>query len=265
MTRDSLNSLLLTPPQPSTISRAIHGLGGVTTETFLLPDQWMLHFYHYSGRVRIRDHEFSLHPGCATLIPPATQIVFCYEGESPHLYSHFYLPPGSDPAPYYWPADPRVSALEDLLEGALTFHRTHSRRAAARLWEVLLGLSSLLDGGSADSQSQEKLDECLRLMNATTSTTLPIAELADEVGLSQNQLTRLFRSELGCTPVSYRRELKMDRACLLLRHSDLPVKAIACSVGIPDLQAFNKTFRKSRGVSPRQYRADPEGPLIFSQ
>ncbi|MGE9290747.1 MAG: helix-turn-helix domain-containing protein [Puniceicoccales bacterium] len=261
MSQNFLSALLLTPPQPRIISHALHGLGGVTDETFCLPDQWMLHFYQYSGRIRVREREFALQPGCATLIPPGSETHFTYRGESPHLYAHFYLPDGADSEPLYWPANPRIESLRELLEGALSFHRTNSQRSTARLWDVLLGLAFLREEGSPRTQSQEKLDECLRLMSAQISTQLPISQIARQVGISPNQLTRLFREKLNTTPVAYRQELRMDRACTLLRHSDLPVKAIACTVGMPDLQAFNKTFRKCRGVSPREYRKNSRNSL----
>jgi len=46
----------------------------------------------------------------------------------------------------------------------------------------------------------------------------------------------------------------MAGALHLLQASTLSVTAIAASVGIPDLQAFNKACRKAFGASPRALR-----------
>jgi transcriptional regulator GlxA family with amidase domain len=46
----------------------------------------------------------------------------------------------------------------------------------------------------------------------------------------------------------------MERARHLLIASTLAIPAIAATVGIPDLQAFNKTCRKELGASPRAVR-----------
>jgi AraC-like DNA-binding protein len=40
----------------------------------------------------------------------------------------------------------------------------------------------------------------------------------------------------------------------LLQTSDIPVKQIASSIGMPDLQVFNKAVRLTFGVSPRALR-----------
>lgn len=259
MSNDSLNSLFLSPPRPKMIAHATHGLGGVVTESFLLPDLWMLHFYEYSGRIEVNGQEFALVPGSASLTPPNARIVFHYEGRSPHLYAHFSLPSGNSSTPFFWNPDPRIPPLRALLDGALSFQKTSPQRVTARLWDVLLGLAALIERPSPHSRSQEKLDECLNLLS-DHSASLTLSQIARKVSLHPNQLTQLFRRELGTTPVRYRRELKLERARLLLKHSDLPVKAIACTIGIPDLQAFNKMFRQSEGISPRSYRETHHQP-----
>ena len=75
------------------------------------------------------------------------------------------------------------------------------------------------------------------------------------VGISHNHLTRLFRSQTGGTVIGHLRARRMARAAHLLRESTMSIRAIAASVGIPDLQAFNKSCRASAGLSPRQIRA----------
>ena len=47
---------------------------------------------------------------------------------------------------------------------------------------------------------------------------------------------------------------RIQRACQLLRHSQLPVGAVAVSVGFEDPFYFSRTFRRETGVSPTEYR-----------
>jgi transcriptional regulator GlxA family with amidase domain len=67
----------------------------------------------------------------------------------------------------------------------------------------------------------------------------------------------LFRAETGYTVVGYIRRRRMERARHLLRESTLSIPAIAASVGVADLQAFNKACRRELGDSPRAVRAGP--------
>jgi transcriptional regulator GlxA family with amidase domain len=51
----------------------------------------------------------------------------------------------------------------------------------------------------------------------------------------------------------------MNRARHLLVSSTLSIPAVAASVGIPDLQAFNKTSHRELGASPRAIRTGVTG------
>jgi len=55
------------------------------------------------------------------------------------------------------------------------------------------------------------------------------------------------------------RKCRLERAVHLLLYSDMPVKQVACDVGIPDLQLFNKTIRRTFGLAPRVLRARGPG------
>jgi AraC-like DNA-binding protein len=52
----------------------------------------------------------------------------------------------------------------------------------------------------------------------------------------------------------YVRRRRVERARHLLLHSGLSIKQVACEVGLPDLQLFNKTIRRAYGVAPRSLR-----------
>ena len=56
----------------------------------------------------------------------------------------------------------------------------------------------------------------------------------------------------------------MQRGRHLLQPSTLSVATIAAAVGIPDLQAFNKTCRRELGASPRTLRAGQAGSPVMT-
>ncbi len=69
-----------------------------------------------------------------------------------------------------------------------------------------------------------------------------------------HHLTKLVKEATGSTLVAYIRHRRMMRAEHLLRESTLSIPAIAASVGIPDLQTFNKACHREFGASPRTVR-----------
>lgn len=261
-----LDARLQYPPELDTLSPAVHGRF-VEEESFRLPDMWMLHFYDYHGRLSGPTTTYRIQPGSASLTPANIPIHFSYEGVSAHIYAHFRLPDltlpeAPEPNILFWEPDPRVSSFRELLSGALYFQAMDTRRASARLWEVLLGLASLLRMPDFRSEEDRILETALHIFNAGMAAPAPlrIADVARRTGVSINTLERTFRRRLDITPSAYLRQCRVKRAVELLTHSNLPIKAIACAVGLPDLQHFNKSLRRETNRSPREWRTlNPAG------
>lgn len=83
---------------------------------------------------------------------------------------------------------------------------------------------------------------------------LSVQQLCSRFRLSHSEIYALFREYFRTTPAEYIRERRLDKACRLLAGTSLPVGKIAAECGIPDYNYFSKIFRRTRGVSPRQYR-----------
>jgi len=98
------------------------------------------------------------------------------------------------------------------------------------------------------------VERARRLIELRLSEPLTVAAIADEVSLSQSQLTRLFRNEVGSSPRQYLLSRRVERARYLLIHTTRPIKAIAREVGIGDLHQFNKTLRRTINIAPRELR-----------
>jgi transcriptional regulator GlxA family with amidase domain len=92
-------------------------------------------------------------------------------------------------------------------------------------------------------------------IEANLAGALSVPDVAREARVSPNHLTRLFQAETGRGVVAYIRRRRMERARHLLLETTLSIPAIAASVGIADLQAFNKACRRELGGSPRAIRS----------
>ncbi len=84
--------------------------------------------------------------------------------------------------------------------------------------------------------------------------TLTVEEIARVCRSSPSGLYRLFREELGISPIAYLNTLKLSHACLLLEHTSRSVSEIAAECGLCDPYYFSKLFKKKYGLSPVQYR-----------
>ncbi|MGO4549210.1 helix-turn-helix domain-containing protein [Paenibacillus sp. 2TAB23] len=81
-----------------------------------------------------------------------------------------------------------------------------------------------------------------------------LKSIARELGISQVQLTRLFKGEFKLTPSAYSANLRMEKVKLLLAHSSLTLAQIAEQCGFTDEHHLSKSFKKWNGINPSAYR-----------
>lgn len=67
--------------------------------------------------------------------------------------------------------------------------------------------------------------------------------------------SRYFKENSGACFVEYLNRIRTNKACYLLRETDYQVNEIAAECGFASISNFNKQFRKTEGISPREYRA----------
>jgi transcriptional regulator GlxA family with amidase domain len=103
--------------------------------------------------------------------------------------------------------------------------------------------------------SHPKLLAAIAHMEAYLESPVPLADVAGAVGLSPRQLERLFRSHLGKPPSRYYLELRLKRARLLLRQTDMPILQIAVASGFTSASHFARRYREHFRNSPREERA----------
>lgn len=83
---------------------------------------------------------------------------------------------------------------------------------------------------------------------------LTLRQLAAELGVSPEHLSRLFHQHTGLRFREYLAETRVNAAKEALRHSPDLVSEIAGRCGFSTLSRFNRAFRTLTGTTPRDYR-----------
>ena len=81
------------------------------------------------------------------------------------------------------------------------------------------------------------------------------AFLSHMAQMSPSTLRRLFKEHTGKSPGDFIRDLRMVTAARRLLTSDAGISQIAYEVGYDDPNYFARMFKKTFGVSPREYRS----------
>lgn len=83
---------------------------------------------------------------------------------------------------------------------------------------------------------------------------LTLNRLAEMFNISKTYLSNLFRRETGVTLTEYIHQVRMRKAITLINSSALPVAAIATACGYNDINYFTRIFKRTYGLSPKQYQ-----------
>ena len=81
-----------------------------------------------------------------------------------------------------------------------------------------------------------------------------IASLAAAAGMSRSAFSRTFVQSFAMSPMEFVAKTRLHHAAEFLRSTDLPVKAIAASIGFASRSHFSRAFRAAYGLDPRAYR-----------
>lgn len=83
---------------------------------------------------------------------------------------------------------------------------------------------------------------------------LSISEIANNLGVSQTYLARLFKRELGMNFVDYLTNVRIKNAIILMRDPSLKLYEIAELIGYSTQHYFSNIFKKHVGISPQDYK-----------
>lgn len=85
-----------------------------------------------------------------------------------------------------------------------------------------------------------------------------IEKLASLCHISETHFRRAFSSSVNMGPLEYMNMVRIQNACELLRKTDDAVSNIAYKCGFSTLSTFNRNFKQATGVSPMEWRRQPD-------
>jgi AraC family transcriptional regulator len=131
-----------------------------------------------------------------------------------------------------------VESLRNLLAVHLLRKYTHSGKPIAEV-------------GHLDAL---KLKQIKDFIEAHLADELTIAALAAQIPMSQFHFARAFKAAVGESPHRYILQQRIERAKALLTIAQLTVAEIAYQVGFSNQSHFTAQFRKTVGITPKQFR-----------
>jgi transcriptional regulator GlxA family with amidase domain len=106
----------------------------------------------------------------------------------------------------------------------------------------------------APLSTNRRVDELRQYVTEHVAERLTVADLAGRIRVSDRQLTRIFRSELGMTPASYIEAARVEVARNRLETTDDTLERVATISGLNTVDTLTRAFRRTLNVTPTEYR-----------
>lgn len=99
-----------------------------------------------------------------------------------------------------------------------------------------------------------QIGRALSLVHGDIAAPWTVESLASAAGMSRSRFAERFRELIGCGPIAYIGEWRLQRALAMLARPRTPIKSIAHAVGYQSAAAFTRVFTERFGHSPREHR-----------
>lgn len=125
-----------------------------------------------------------------------------------------------------------------------------------KLWyEMIHGNEDrILERNSEETPSQKRIKKALKYIEEHYQETIELKDIADELGVSNGEVSRLFKKMLNETCFEYIGNFRIMRSMDLLNYTDMPISEIAFKTGFNSFSYYTKYFKNKVGCSPSSYR-----------
>ncbi|MEA9553041.1 AraC family transcriptional regulator [Xanthomonas campestris] len=100
----------------------------------------------------------------------------------------------------------------------------------------------------------QRLQQLCDTITATHAEPWPVQRMAAYLGMGAGRVHALFRDTFDQTPQQWLGALRLQRVCLQLAHTDVPIAQLALVHGWSDQTALTRAMRRILGMTPAAYR-----------
>ena len=144
----------------------------------------------------------------------------------------------------------RCGDINDVIRGM-----TDISGARQYLTRYLRQVIYVRDNGAANKYSRVIRDSAAYIDEHFADEDISLNTLAELANISPNHFSSIFSQEMGVTFIEYLINRRMEKAKELLMTTDKKSFEIAYEVGYRDPHYFSATFKKTQGMTPREYRS----------
>ncbi len=162
--------------------------------------------------------------------------------------------------------------IERLLPRLLELEQKNGFDSVLELLSILHDLSTsrnmrtLSDSSSDNEQfnyNSRRIEKVFEYMNANYSRPISLTEVAKVANMPEASFSRFIKKRIGSTFIDSLNEIRLGHATRMLIDTTHNVAEVAYKCGFNNISNFNRTFKKRKGCTPKEFRGNFSGNRIF--
>lgn len=106
--------------------------------------------------------------------------------------------------------------------------------------------------------SRTRLQLMMQYIHAHYSENISLEDIADAAAVGKSTALRIFQDGIKITPVNYLIKYRLKQAALMLAGTRKKAAVISIETGFNNLDHFCRSFKKTYGITPTEYRKQSE-------
>ncbi len=153
-----------------------------------------------------------------------------------------------------------LPALRNMIMELDEKRQGHAMLTPLYMSEILIKISRAYEDSRSQPISPGSLHvrKAIQYLHQNYDQDIQVGSLAVFLKIHEGYLHRIFKCHTGQTPNEYLTHLRLDKAKMLLRRTQIPISQISDYVGINSRQYFTSLFKKHLGKTPSEYRSTVE-------
>lgn len=239
------------------------------------------------GTVYMNNTSHQLTPGHLYLIPPFCTHTDSSQGIFYHYYAHVYETMVDRKYSLFehftFPFEVEATPLDELLmkhlveinaHRKLLYSDPHKYDNSKMLMQMISQNDSVHYAGFVETRgillqlfsrflqkavvttktSDKRLLQATKYIRENMGKDISVSRLASLCCMNVDYFIRLFRKDMGMTPLNYIRQKKIERAQTLFIFEDLSVEEVAYTLGYANISYFIRLFKEKVGQTPMEYK-----------
>jgi len=108
--------------------------------------------------------------------------------------------------------------------------------------------------GAKSNLNNQRIELITDYINENLHRNITLAEISKIAFMHKNSIGRFFKKSIGFSVIEYINLLRIGKACQLLIETNKKISFIAYECGYENISHFNRTFKKTKQMTPFEYR-----------